>query len=250
MIEWENKIIAYVNGDLSEKETNTLMKQIKVSEELQNILKTYQNINSEFVTHKSEKPSSRLSNNFEDYIKHVQDSQSNITVSNKLRYIKPLMRYAAILVIVIAASITLWKEITPKESREQNDINAILSDMKTKSDTEKIKTLYINNVTEDNQSKIKKVLIASLKNDKSSNVRLASVETLVEYIDDDLVRSSLIRALGEEEDPQVQVAIIMALSESKNMEIIKPLEEIINKEGGYKFVKDEAHIGIMNFTSI
>ena len=251
MIDWENKIIAYVHGDLSQVETDVLMIKVENSKELRELLNIYQNIDEDFRTLPEELPTSNLSNNFLDHLSQIKSKENNTVKKAKIFSLKKLLRYAAASIILFAAGVTLWNQIDRKESTEQYAINSILSDMKNKSDTEKIKALYVNNdLAADTKSKIKEVLIESLKNDRSSNVRLASVETLSDYVSDENVRSALIRSLGVEVDPQVQLAIIIALSKSKSEEIIKPLEEIINKEGGYKFVKDEAHVGIMNVTSI
>ncbi len=249
MIDWENKIIALVNGELTESESSEVMTAVENSSELQQMLSAYQTIESDISACTEELPSNNLNYLFQKHLEEVQNKSRD--KSAKTFSLNPFLKYAAAFIVLFAASVTLWNQMDTKISTEQYAINKILSDMESKTDTEKIKALYINNQpSENNQSKIKQVLIQSLKNDKSSNVRLASVETLTEYIDDEQVRSALIRSLGSEEDPQVQVAIIMALSESKSEEIIKPLEEIINKEGGYKFVKDEAHLGLMNVNSI
>ena len=248
MIEWENKVIAYINGDLSKTETNALMNEVKISKELQNLLAVHQGIESDFENYQEEVPTNKLSSIFYSHLSGLQGKENHNSVTEKVFSIRPFLKYVAACIVLIAASVTLWHQI---DFSDKGDINTLLSEMKSKSDTDKIKAIYTNNnYKEDNRSKIMKILIESLKNDKSSNVRLASVETLMEYVDDDLVRSALIRSLGVEKDPQVQIAIIMALSSSKNIEVIKPLEEIINKEDGYKFVKDEAHVGIMNLTSI
>ena len=247
MIEWEKKIIAYVIGDLSKTEASDLMSEVEKSKELQNILAVYQEIEFDFDNDKEDIPTNKLSNNFYNHLSGLQQNgvgNSNTTIVFSIR---PFLKYAAACIVLIVASITLWNQMNVSEKSDRNDL---LTEMESKSDTDKIKAIYVNNnYTEDNQYKIMEILIQSLKNDKSSNVRLASVETLMEYVDDDLVRSALIRSLGTEKDPQVQIAIIMALSSSKNIDVVKPLEEIINKEGGYKFVKDEAHVGIMNLTS-
>lgn len=248
MIEKEEKIIAYVNGDLNKEESTKLLKEIEGSVELKKLLQIHNKLEEKFNTH-LEIPNSDVTKKFNNFLTNYKSENIDINKPIKVLNILSIMKYAALFIVLIAASVTIWKEVGQNESQEELALREILSEMKTKTDTEKIKAIYVNNIS-DNTSQIKQVLIQSLKTDKSSNVRLASVETLMDYISDDMVRSALIRSLGIEEDPQVQVAIIMALSQSKNKEAIKPLEEIINKEGGYKFVKDEAHVGILNLTSI
>ena len=249
MIDWENKIISYFNRELSAEEVGLLMQEIESSDEIKNLYLSYQSIESDLERIELEKPSSNLSRKFYSHIDEIQKQKSK--ASAQIFSLHSLLKYAAASIVLFAAGLTLYNNFSSGTTEEQLAVNEILSNMESKSDTEKIKALYVNHKpTESNQSKIKEILIQSLKNDQSSNVRLASVETLTEYISDDEVRSALIRSLGVEEDPQVQIAIIMALSESKSEDAIKPLEQIINKEGGYKFVKDEAHVGIMNLTSL
>lgn len=248
----ENKIIAYFNGELNSQEVKELMSQRKSSEEIDKLFLSYQSIETSLNNVTDEKPSENLSQNFYNHLEKIS-AKENVEVSvTKTFSIKPLLKYAAVIIILLAACLSLYNNFNRNDATEgQLALNELLSDMESKSETEKIKAIYVNNQSSiQNQSKIIEVLIASLKNDKSSNVRLASVETLTEFISDDHVRSTLIRSLGKEEDPQVQIAIIMALTASKSEDAIKPLEQIINKEGGYKFVKDEAHVGIMSLTSI
>lgn len=251
MIDWENKIISHFNGELSEEEVDLLMQEIEISEEVNKLYLAYKSIQSDLENNISEQPSSDLSKEFYKHLSEIERQNNKNKPSAQVFNLKPLLKYAAASIVVFAAGLSLYNNFSNNTTEEQIAINEILSNMESKSDTEKIRALYVNHKpAESNHSKIKEVLIQSLKTDKSSNVRLASVETLTEYISDDEVRSALIRSLGIEEDPQVQIAIIMALSESKSEDAIEPLEQIINKEGGYKFVKDEAHVGIMNLTSI
>ena len=248
----EDKIIAYINGDLTQLESEQFRSEIEDSSQLKILLQEYINLDEELTNIGEEKPSDKLSRSFYQHLESVENNNSN--PSTKVFSLQRLLKYAAVLIVVIAASITLWNQIGSDPNIEKNNqlaINEMLSDLKGKSDTEKIEALYISSSNQNkNKDNIIKVLISSLKNDESSHVRLASIETLSDYIEEEQVRGAFIRALRVENDPQVQVALIMALSTSKNKEAIKPLEELINKEDGFKFVKDEAHVGIMKINSI
>ncbi len=248
----EHTIIAYFNGELTTVEIESLIEERKKSAEINQLFLSYRSIENDINNSQEERPSNKLSKNFYTHLESLGKQEKDNTPSAKVFTLKSIMKYAAASIVLFAAGLTLYNNFNINDDKNsQIAFNEFLSDMESKSDTEKIKAIYVNHKpNQSNQSKIKEILISSLRNDKSSNVRLASVETLAEYLDDEMVRSVLIRSLGTEEDPQVQVAIIMALSASKDKEAIKPLEQLINKEGGSKFVKDEAHVGIMNLTSI
>lgn len=91
-------------------------------------------------------------------------------------------------------------------------------------------------------------LIVTMNGDDNSNVRLAAIEALSHFVHEPKVKSALIGSLTSQTDPIVQITLIQLMVQLKELEAIKSLQQIIDREESLPAVKDEAHAGIFKLS--
>ncbi|MCU0382648.1 MAG: HEAT repeat domain-containing protein [Cyclobacteriaceae bacterium] len=92
-----------------------------------------------------------------------------------------------------------------------------------------------------------KSMFRLLNEDPNSNVRLAALEALAKYNTKE-IKEQLLISLENQKDPVVQVELIKLLTQD-NTQAIKPtLEELIQKEGTEKVVRDAAHSALLRLS--
>jgi hypothetical protein len=92
-----------------------------------------------------------------------------------------------------------------------------------------------------------KSMIKLLNEDPNSNVSLAALEALARYNTKE-IKEQLLISLEKQQDPVVQVALIKLLTQDNNQAIKPTLEELIQKEGTEKAVRDAAHSALLRLS--
>jgi HEAT repeat protein len=114
----------------------------------------------------------------------------------------------------------------------------------------RIEAVLVSQKFENPKSEVINTLISTLKTDESPNVRLAAAEALDRYAEKDEVRAAFVTQLSAEKDPFVLIALISTLSDQKEKKAIDPLENLTNANDVAKFIKDEAHMGLIKIEKI
>jgi hypothetical protein len=76
---------------------------------------------------------------------------------------------------------------------------------------------------------------------------LAALEALARYNTKE-IKEQLLISLEKQQDPVVQVALIKLLTQDNNQAIKPTLEELIQKEGTEKAVRDAAHSALLRLS--
>ena len=255
--QFEHKMILALEGDLPKSEYDTLMAEIELSEELQQIWVSYQELYSDLETVPYEQPSERVKDNFYTWLDNQTDDQGKTVdismAQNKTRIlsIKRGASVAAILVCVFG----FWKAYE-HNAKVENTLADMSKQMETlmdqQSSTDRIKTIRVNyNPNEgDLDDKMIQVLINVINVDQSSHVRLTAVEVLTKYMDKENVREALIKRLMEEDDATVKLSIISSLGQQQDENSKLTLENIVNDDSQEKFVIDEAHMQLIRYEKV
>ena len=252
----DTRIIDYLNGNLSEGETSQFESELAVDPSLRSEFENYSTLFERIDEIKVEQPSDKLKLNFEKYLESIEekkDSQeSKVITFRPLKHLKSIASVAAILIIGILVGINFNQSTQIKKM--DNQTAQLLDHMKTRMESgsvsSRIEAMQVNFDEKNPQSEILNTLINTLRNDESPNVRLAAAEALEPFANESIVRSALVELLTKEKDSFVLISMIGTLSQSKNSQAKESLLEITKSENVEQFIRDEAHLGLLQLEKI
>ncbi|GLR17354.1 HEAT repeat domain-containing protein [Portibacter lacus] len=247
----ENKIIDYLEGQMSFEESIKFEQELKKDPVLKEEFATYQLMYNEVDQIKLEKPSITLKSNF-DHLLETEIKNSRKTKTLTFRNIRNVAAVAAILVIgiLVGQNWTQRSFISKIDSHNAELVSEMKRNMNSESVSGRIEALQVSHQFKSPENEVLKTLIKSMKNDESPNVRLAAVEALDNFAKEEIVRTAFVKQLSQEKDPFVLIALINTLSEQKVEKAIDPLQHITNANDVAKFIKDEAHMGLIKIEKI
>ena len=245
----EEKIIEYLNGQMSFEEKTQFEKEIESQPVLKQDLESYRMLYREIDAVKMEKPSVTLKSNFEFMLESEMKNQNSGARILSLKSWRSIAAVAAVLVIGFLVGQN-WTQRDFINHQSNALVSEMQRSMQTASVTGRIEALQVSQQIEKPQNEVLKTLINTLKNDGSPNVRLAAAEALNRYAEKEIVRTSFVKQLSQEKDPFVLIALINTLSEQKVEKAIDPLQELTTAEDVAKFIKDEAHMGLIKIEKI
>lgn len=253
---WEEKIIAYVEGDLQGTEKESVETAIAEREDLQKLYDFYKSMGEDMACQAIHMPSQNNRSRFDAMIDQEEKKLNATTPIQKSGTFswKVFSQIAAAIVLVLGAGLYMHT------AQEKEDVHTHLAEVNAKMDklmnerspTERIRAITVT-YTGDNQvvnTDMIRTLIHVMKNDESSHVRLTAVESIAQYIEQDDVRAALVRALGKEKDAAVQLAIIQAIAMKGDKKSKHILEDIIKNEGSEPHLIDEASMQLKHLINI
>lgn len=244
----EDRIIDYLHGSLSMEDRLRFETDLEKDHVLKSEFVAYQELFQELETVKMETPSVTLKANFESLLSKEMEKNEPKGGTSMAMW-RNWAAVAAILVIGILVGQT-WTQ----RNMIDRQTNAIVAEMKKSMDTEsvtgRIEALQVSLEVQQPDLQILNTLIHTLENDESPNVRLAAAEALDKYAEEEVVRTAFVQQLSEEKDPFVLIALINSLSDQKVEKAIDPLQNLTTAEDVAKFIKDEAHLGLIKIEKI
>ncbi len=245
----EEKIIDYLSNEMSFDEKIDFEQKISVDDQLKIVVEDYKAVFEGMDKVKLEKPSQGLKSQFDQLLESETSKLSSEGKVLSFRRWRNVAAVAAVLVIGILVGQN-WTQ----RSFIENQTSALVSEMKqnmnSESVTGRIEAVQVSHQISSPEDEVLHTLIKTLKNDVSPNVRLAAAEALTEHASSDLVRTAFVSQLSSEKDPFVLIALINTLSDEKVEKAIDPLQELTTAENVAKFIKDEAHLGLIRIEKI
>ncbi|WP_235296252.1 HEAT repeat domain-containing protein [Portibacter marinus] len=245
----EEKIIDYLQGEMTYEERSKFERSLTSDPVLKAELEEYRLLFDEIDQMEISRPSLTLKSNFDYMLESEmirQDSKSNVMT---LKTWRSAAAVAAILVIGFLVGQN-WTQKSVINQQSQALVADMKRNMKSESVTGRIEAVQVSQQFAKPENEVLNTLIETLKNDSSPNVRLAAAEALDRYAAEEKVRTALVRQLSTEKDPFVLIALINTLSEQKVEKAIDPLQELTTAEDVAKFIKDEAHLGLIKIEKI
>lgn len=252
---WEDKIIDYFNKELSVEEQTQLESQLKKNGELQRLFDDYAVLMEEVDIMPLEAPTLDGKQKIEQLIQSSARSsqpQAKVIQINNASWYKYIAAAAILLVgIMIGTNYTQRNQIGVMDQQLANLHSKMVEQLQSPSVSERIEGMQVQFASVQNsENPIIGTLIETLQKDESPNVRLAALDALDNYMDDEEVRTTLIQQLSEEQDEFVLIAMIEALSAHNAIDAIDPLRKLSTSEEVPKYVKDEAHWGLIKLEEI
>jgi hypothetical protein len=253
--EIENKVVDYIDGSLSEKESALIKKHIAGCNTCKEVYEETNSLMNSFVNEPIAKPSEKLKTSFEQMLAKEKKAQSKVIPlhSNKKNSFKGMLQIAASVAILFTGyliggyqeSQNTQQEIASfQNEQKQLKENMLLAMIDNSSPSKRIKAVNYTEELTTPDTKILEALINRMQNDSNSNVRLSAAEALSKFTDSELVRVSLIETLSTEKSPSIQIEIIQILVQIQEKRALDPMKKILEQPEAPDYLKTQVNIGI------
>lgn len=150
----------------------------------------------------------------------------------------------------VAAGYWLQQRRSPAVAYQQqiNDLSVQVEDMRqtmmlslleNPSATERLRAVGFTKEINDVDGQVIDALLTTLNNDPNVNVRLVTLEALADLARDVRVREGLVQSLTRQESPLVQVALADVMVRLQEKRSLKPLRQLLRREGINDLVKSK-----------
>ncbi len=250
----EEKIIAYLTGELPEAERQEVENQLATSAEWAKVKAEYTRLLEGVRQPVGEIPSGKLRNRFETFLE--TEIEGRKTENYRLPGWFHLHRWniaAAVALVVIGSGFgVLWRNHQTQKAemaalrREMAETQKmlVLSMLEQNSASERIRALNMSLEETQTDRQVLEAFAQALNADKSVNVRIKAAEALAGFGQDPYALKALIQGLGGQEDPAVQITIIDLLVGLRAKNAAEAFERLVNQENVLDIVKDKATEGI------
>ncbi|MCF2874473.1 MULTISPECIES: HEAT repeat domain-containing protein [unclassified Tenacibaculum] len=248
----ENKLIDYIEKDLTKEESLIVEKHIESCIACQKEVKEMKLFLDVIDNDIEETPSNNLKLNFETFLNKEKEQTKVILMQPKTNW-KSYIRVAASILIVVSAfligkyqSSISSSNLTFAEKQKIEKENQVLALLENQSASKRI--LAVSNAEKftTNDIKIIDALINKLFNDENVNVRLAAAEVLSKFSSLEKVKAALIKSLETEKVPSMQIELIQILGNIQEKRALEPMKELLEKEETPNYVKQEIQYNIPN----
>lgn len=252
----EDKIIAYIEGTLSEAEQREVEQQLQTSPDWQ---KTYKELNillGDLEQQPQWQPPASLEFRFHQLLAAEHRNLENKVVPTAK--VIPLFRLewkiaAAIALLIIGLGFgNLWQRNQQQQvaleqlqtEMLQTQKMLILAMLEKNSASERLKALNINTAKTNPDPQVVDAFIHTLLTDNNVNVRMKAAEALAEYEKNEYITAALIKALKIQNSPEVQITLIEILVNLEAKDAAGELQNILRKEDVLDIVKNKAAEGL------
>lgn len=238
-----NKLVDYLDGNLSKEEMRLIEKQLQENESSSQEMEELKQLFSDISSEKEEQPSASLRMNFEQLLVYEKAKQKTDVISLQERTSwKSYIRIAASVLIVISAFLIGRVSINTPSSNGQTAM--ILEKINSESASQRIAALTLSEKVDIKDTKIIQALINRLLYDDKPSVRLAAVEVLTKFTALEMVKEALIKSLETDKDPAIQIELIHVLAKLQEKRALTPMKNLLKDEKVPEYVKKEVQINI------
>lgn len=254
--EIEDKIVAYIEGDLDPKEEKAMTALIASSSEHQKLLEETRAMLDVFGKVKDEVPRGRVRENFLQVLEEEKSLQ-RFTIGKKETKEFPwktaFQIAASILILISGYALGSYQKGNENDAQIavlQQEASALKQDMMlamldNRSASKRIQAVNYTEEIVRPDTEVLEAIIDRMHFDANVNVRLAAVEALSKYSDSEQVKAAFIKSLTNEKNPNIQIAVIQFLVAVQEKRALAPMQELLEHTETPGFVKDQVNEGII-----
>ncbi len=254
MLEIENRIIDFYEGNLSETAAADLLRQVAESKEVALVFEDYGKVYHDLDQQAFIAPSQKLRANFDQLLLEEQQKAKGQSASRRVGMwpIKRVLAYAASVLLLVSLGLAIGFNLSKNTlNAELLALRAEMQELlKDESTSMRIKAVGLTYYQEKPDEQIVAALIETMNEDDSQNVRLAAVNALGRFAHEEDVKTALIEALQSQKNSFLQIKLINILSEIKTKQAIPSFDRLIENEETLQVVKSEAEKGKARILSI
>ncbi len=242
----EERIIDYINGELSKQDAIAVRELIETDEEAKAIYLDYKDLKDEVIVAPLMTPDADWVASMTETLKQTTvDEAKVVKMSSRGLYSKIAVAAATFFIGLIGYNMYVQNQSLNHVADELYVMRQVLQDDQNQSSvSSRIKAVRYGGSIDTQDEDFISVLAHTMTTDKSAHVRLAAVEALRNWTDLSHIKSTMIDALKSESDPSVKILLIEILSSTKDSDVGPHLDDLINDVEQPQYIKDEAHKGM------
>lgn len=246
-----DQLIAYLLGDLPEKERQEVEQELDHSPALQQELQELQLVLGLLDAQPEVEPSHYSRDQFYQFLE--AEARPQAAQRGPIRMWTGWRAAAAVALLAIGIGFgVLWQH----NNRQQEQILKLseevvetrklllLAMLQDPSASERIQAMNVSTRDFQADQRVMEALINRLQNDENINVRLKAAEALGNFMDQPGVAEAAIQSLELESSPEVQITLIESLVQGQRKEAVPGLRRLIQREDIPKVVRDLAAYGL------
>ncbi|PWJ45071.1 HEAT repeat domain-containing protein [Sediminitomix flava] len=251
----DDKLIRYLEGDLSKQEAEELETSLKQDDETKQDLEDFETLFKDLDSLNVTETPTSVDKVFYEALETEEQKAKGKTISFKAYWKIGGQVAAAIILFVFGMQFNSSTSDSPTGDWEQNFVQLseemketkkllILNMLKAPSASDRIQAVSYANELPEEVSEIVMALISSVRYDQNPNVRQNSAYALQRFGYDSRVQKALTEALDEEHDVSVQFALIEILSQWKVKTALPRMRELMQDKEGHPLLIDKAAEGV------
>lgn len=247
----ENKLIAYLLGDLSEPEQREMDQRISRSPALQQEVADLKLVLGQLDQEPEIEPSRYSRDRFLQFLE-MEARHNGRKNGDKTSFLARWAAAAAALIVIgIGFGVLLQNHQQQQAQIQQLSSEVVetrklllLAMLQDDSASERIKALNVSARDFREDERVVTALIERLQQDENENVRLKAAEALANFFSEEGVTEAMIWALELESSPEVQIMLIESLVSEKRKEALPSLQRLLEREDVPRVVRDMAALGV------
>jgi hypothetical protein len=268
MNNWEEKMMDYLQGNLSAVEEAEFKQYLQTNPQAQQEVNDLQKIYRALPQIGAPEPSEQLNVKFWTMLDQEktkmqqsiawQEKISSFWVSIWQNQWASRLAYSILLIIVGFGS-GYWfnqkgNQATANQQEEKmNQLVSQMNEMKEmmmltmlekQSASERLQAVSMSSEMKKVDDRVIEALLKTLNNDENENVRLATVESLIELAENPRVREGLIKSINKQESPLVQIALVDAMLALQEKKSVNELKKLLQKKDLNEAVKGKIESSI------
>lgn len=252
MKETKNKeLLAYLLGDLSEKEQQEMDLRIRQSPDLQQEAADLKMVLGLLDQEPEIKPSAYSRDQFYQFLEMEAKQDQQMAGEKASRFSWWAAAAIALLVIGVGFGIVLQNHHQQQLQIQQLSSEVVetrklllLAMLDDASASERIQAMNVSARDYQQDQRIVTALVDRLGKDENENVRLKAAEALSNFLSEEGVTQAMIQALELESSPEVQIMLIESLVNGKRKEAVPSFERLIEREDVPEAVRNVAAYGL------
>lgn len=256
--EIENKLIAYIEGDLTIKEAQSIEKHIDHCEDCKQELIFLKQMLGGFEAIERKQPSDKVRTGFLASLEEEKLLISNVVAlknENVFPWKTAFQIAASVLLLIGGYAFGSFRESVKSTSQiavlqeETSELkqNVMLAMLDNKSASKRIQAVNFSEDIVMPETKVLSALIDRLHYDGNINVRIAAAEALSKYSENMQVKDAFIKSLTLEKNPNIQIAVIQFLVKVQDKRALVPMRELLDQTETPNYVKEQVNEGIQKF---
>lgn len=246
-----NKLVAYLMGDLSGIERQEMDQQIRRSPALQQEMADLKMVLGLLDQEPEIKPSTYSREQFYQFLE-VEAQQEHRVVNEKNRR-SGWWAAAAVALLVIGLGFGVLVQNHQAQQAQIRQLSSevvetrkllLLAMLDDASASERIQAMNVSTRDFQKDQRIVQALIDRLGKDENDNVRLKAAEALGGFLSEEGVTEAMIQALELESSPEIQIMLIESLVNGERKEALPSLQRLIEREDVPEVVRKVAAYGV------
>ena len=252
--EIENKIFAYVEGQLSKVEVDKMERHIAQCDHCKTELSKSKELLAAMGAMEPSEPNEKMRYSFEEMLEREKQVLKDRSVSRILPLSWKTAFQIAASVLLLLMGYLYGEQRGHKEAQMQivhleekaKGLKAemTLAMLDNRSASKRIQAVSYSEQISMPDEKILQAIIGKLHYDDNVNVRLSAAEALSRFQENKLVKNAFVKALEIEKNPDVLIAVIQFLAHTKDKRAVTPMQKLLKEPEVPQYVKSQLNDGL------